>query len=118
MNCGNICLVKQGKYMGTVTEGPEYETCAMLGSNLGIDDFAAVLQGNSLCDELDGEPIPWGNADVVLELIRKIAYREDVGAILADGSKKVIEKTTPGRGQSQRKLNRAPIGATRKRSTW
>ena len=120
MNCGNICLVKQGKYMGTVTEGPEYETCAMLGSNLGIDDFAAVLQGNSLCDEygmdtistgnligaliegyekgiisledLDGEPIAWGSADAVLEMIRKIAYREGVGAILADGSKKVIEK--------------------------
>ena len=24
MCCGNICLVKQGKYIGTVTEGPEY----------------------------------------------------------------------------------------------
>ena len=36
MCCGNICLVKSGKYMGTVIEGPEYETCAMLGPNLGI----------------------------------------------------------------------------------
>ena len=31
MSCGNIYLVKQGKYVGTVTEGPEYESCAMLG---------------------------------------------------------------------------------------
>ena len=52
MTCGNICLVKQGKYVGTVTEGPEYESCAMLGSNVGVDDFAAVLKANQLCDEL------------------------------------------------------------------
>ncbi|UCF99511.1 MAG: hypothetical protein JSV89_08215 [Spirochaetaceae bacterium] len=29
MCCGNIFLVKHGKYIGTVVEGPEYETCAM-----------------------------------------------------------------------------------------
>ena len=119
MGCGNICLVKQGKYMGTVTEGPEYESCAMLGSNLGVDDFAAVLRGNNLCDEygidtistgniigaviegyetgilklddLDGQAITWGDTDGVLELLRKIAHREGVGDILADGSKRIIE---------------------------
>ncbi len=118
MSCGNICLVKQGKFTGTVTEGPEYESCAMLGSNLGIDDFAAVLRGNSLCDELgidtisagnivgaviegyekgvislqdlDGQAITWGDADSILELIRKIGHREGVGDILADGSKRII----------------------------
>ena len=46
MCCGNICLVKNGKYTGTVVEGPEYETCAMLGSNLGIDNFAVILSAN------------------------------------------------------------------------
>lgn len=119
MCCGNICLVKGGKYMGTVTEGPEYESCAMLGSNVGIDNFAAVLRGNQLCDEfgmdtistgsligaviegyekniisldyLDGRPISWGDEDSIFELIRKIAYREGVGDILAGGSHRVIE---------------------------
>ena len=43
--------VKQGKYIGTVTEGPEYESCAMLGSNLGVESFGAVLKANQLCDE-------------------------------------------------------------------
>ena len=118
MNCGNICLVKQGKYIGTVTEGPEYESCAMLGSNLGIESFAAVLKGNQLCDEygidtistgnligamiegyekgilslgdIDETPITWGDEDTILELIRKIAYREGIGDILADGSRRVI----------------------------
>jgi aldehyde:ferredoxin oxidoreductase len=118
MCCGNICLVKQGKYIGTVTEGPEYESCAMLGSNLGVESFAAVLKGNQLCDEygidtistgnligaviegyengilslddIDGTPIRWGDEDTILDLIRKIAYREGIGDILADGSRRVI----------------------------
>jgi len=126
MCCGNICLVKGGKYMGTVTEGPEYESCAMLGSNVGIDNFAAVLKANQLCDELgidtistgsligaviegyeknivsldylDGQPITWGDEDAIFELIRKIAHREGIGDILADGSRRVIE-TWPEMGK-------------------
>ena len=119
MSCGNICLVKRGKYIGTVTEGPEYESCAMLGPNLGVDNFAAILNANKVCDELgidtistgnligaviegyekgilslgdlDGEAITWGDEDAILELIRKIAYREGIGDILADGSRRVVE---------------------------
>lgn len=119
MCCGNICLVKQGKYIGTVVEGPEYETCAMLGSNLGVDNFAAVLHAAQACDEygidtisagnligaviegyekgilslkdLDEKPITWGDEEAILELIRKIAHREGIGDILADGSLRVIE---------------------------
>ena len=119
MCCGNICLVKSGKYVGTVVEGPEYETCAMLGPNLGIDDFAAVLSAARLCDELgldtistgsivaaviegyekgilsladlDGREITWGDDDAILELIPKIAHREGVGDILAGGSRRIIE---------------------------
>jgi aldehyde:ferredoxin oxidoreductase len=120
MSCGNICLVKNGKYAGVVTEGPEYESCAMLGSNLGIDNFAAILAGNQLCDELgidtistgnlvgaviegyengiisladlDHQEINWGSEDTILELIRKIAYREGIGDVLADGSPAIIER--------------------------
>ena len=120
MNCGNICLVKQGKFTGTVTEGPEYESCAMLGSNVGVDNFAAVLRGNQLCDEygidtistgnligaviegyekgiisldeLGGTGISWGDEDAILELIRKIAYRDGIGDTLADGAMGVIAR--------------------------
>ena len=120
MCCGNICLVKNGKYTGTVTEGPEYESCAMLGSNLGIDNFAAILAATRLCDELgidtistgnlvgaviegyekgilslsdlDGRDITWGDEDAILELIQKIADRQGIGDIIADGSRRIIEK--------------------------
>jgi len=120
MCCGNICLVKNGKYTGTVVEGPEYESCAMLGSNLGIDNFAAVLSANHLCDELgmdtistgnlvgaviegyekgilslsdlDGRDITWGDEDAILELIRRIANRDGIGDIMADGARRIINK--------------------------
>ena len=120
MCCGNICLVKNGKYTGTVVEGPEYESCAMLGPNLGIDNFAAILSANRLCDELgidtistgnivgaviegyekgilslsdlDGSDISWGNEDAILELILKIANRQGIGDIIADGARHIIKK--------------------------
>lgn len=120
MCCSNICLVKDGKYAGTVVEGPEYESCAMLGSNVGIDNFAAVLSANRLCDELgmdtisagnlvgaviegyekgiislaelDGRDITWGDDDAILDLLQKISNRRGIGDILADGPRRIIEK--------------------------
>jgi aldehyde:ferredoxin oxidoreductase len=120
MSCGNICLVKQGRYIGTVTEGPEYESCAMLGSNVGIDNYAAVLHACQQCDELgidtittgsilgaviegyekgilsledlDGRPIAWGDEQAIVELIHKIVRREGIGNTLAEGSKAIIAR--------------------------
>ena len=120
MSCGNICLVKQGDYRGTVTEGPEYESCAMFGSNLGIDNFSFVLKANELCDELgldtisvgnligavmegyengyisledlDDRPITWGDEEAAIDLIRKISKREGIGDTLAGGAKAVIAR--------------------------
>jgi len=122
MNCGNICLVKEGKFKGTVTEGPEYESAAMLGSNLGVGNFSAVLAYNERCDELgidtistgniigaiiegydkgvisladlDNDAITWGDEDAILKLINKIGHREGVGDILASGARTII-KTWP-----------------------
>lgn len=120
MSCGNVCLVKEGKYRGTVTEGPEYESAAMLGSNLGTSNFAYILKANCLCDELgvdtistgsiigaviegqergyltpediDGTEIGWGDEDAILGLIHKIAFREGVGDTLAGGSRAIIKR--------------------------
>ena len=120
MCCGNINLVKEGKWAGTVTEGPEYETAAMLGSNVGIDSFAGILRANHLCDDLgidtistgnliavviegyekdlltlddiDGKAISWGDADRVMELIVQIAKCENIGKTLALGAKGVLKR--------------------------
>ncbi|MBN1459624.1 MAG: aldehyde ferredoxin oxidoreductase, partial [Armatimonadetes bacterium] len=120
MSCGNICLVKNGKYKGTITEGPEYESACTLGSNLGVAEFGSILKGNQLCDELgidsisagiligtmieavdtgvlnptdvDGLQLAWGEYDHITALLEKIAYRDGVGDILANGSKAVLAK--------------------------
>jgi len=120
MCCGNINLVKEGKYAGTVVEGPEYETAAMLGSNLGISDFGVILRASQLCDDLgvdtistgnligvviegyekdlltiddlDGKPIGWGDSERILELIEQIARGEALGATLALGAKGVLAR--------------------------
>jgi len=119
MSCGNICLVKDGKYKGTIAEGPEYETACMLGSNLGVGDFGAILRGNQLCDDLgidtissgnligvmieavesdllkpsdvDGMKLQWGDDDQVNILLEKIAQREGIGDLLSGGSRAVIK---------------------------
>ncbi|MDH7499700.1 MAG: aldehyde ferredoxin oxidoreductase family protein [candidate division NC10 bacterium] len=120
MACSNVCLVKEGKYVGTVVEGPEYESACMLGPNLGVGNFACILKANQLCDELgidtittgsligamiealesgllsrsqvDGLALRWGAEEEILSLVEKIAYRQGVGDILADGSRRVIER--------------------------
>jgi aldehyde:ferredoxin oxidoreductase len=120
MACGNINLVKEGEYAGTVVEGPEYETACMFGSNIGVDNFAFILKANALCDELgidtisagnligvlmegckrgdlkpediDGMALDWGDEEGTVALLKKMARREGVGDVLADGAKRVIEK--------------------------
>jgi aldehyde:ferredoxin oxidoreductase len=96
---------------------PEYETLAMLGGNCGINDPEAVIHANYLCNELgldtistgsaiamtmeavekglvDGPEfgdIEFGNTVKFLELINKIAYRKDIGDILAEGVAQAAE---------------------------
>jgi len=120
MACGNVCLVKEGKYRGTVVEGPEYETACMFGSNIGVQNFAAILKANQLCDELgidtitagnligvlmeaqeigllsekdlDGLNLKWGAEEAILDTVHRIAHRKGIGNILAEGSFGVIKQ--------------------------
>jgi len=120
VSCKRLLEVRNGKYYREFKGiGLEYETVALLGSNLLIDDLEAIIKSNDLCDrlgidtisvgnligalfeaaekgliskEIDGLRLEWGNAEAVHELIRKIAYREGIGDILAEGVKKASEK--------------------------
>jgi aldehyde:ferredoxin oxidoreductase len=119
--CGKYSNVK--KY-GKQVEGPEYETIGMLGSDLGISDIEDVAQANWLCDDLgidtisaggavawamecyekgiltqadtDGLDLKFGNVEAVFTLIEKIAKREGVGALLAEGTKRAAKKIGKG----------------------
>ncbi|MFQ6015124.1 MAG: aldehyde ferredoxin oxidoreductase family protein [Anaerolineae bacterium] len=101
-------------------EGPEYETEAFLGGDVGIGDLEDVAYANYLCDEwgldtisagnviafamecfegglittddTDGLELNFGNAQAMFTLIEKIAKREGIGHILAEGSKAAAER--------------------------
>ncbi|KYH31793.1 aldehyde ferredoxin oxidoreductase family protein [Neomoorella mulderi] len=114
MMCGKLCLVKDGPYKGALTEGPEYETLFSLGSLCGIDSLEAITLGDRLCDELgfdsisagaaiafamecfekgivnrndtDGLELNFGNHEAMIALLEKMAKREGLGDILAEGT--------------------------------
>ncbi|MFZ5916700.1 MAG: aldehyde ferredoxin oxidoreductase family protein [Chloroflexota bacterium] len=119
--CGRQVTVTEGKYAtnGEI-KGPEYETLGALGSQLLIDDLAAVTHLGHLCDRLGldslstgntlalahyffqegilgpsetgGVSLQWGDADTVADLIRQIAHRQGLGDALAEGSRRFAER--------------------------
>jgi len=102
--CAFACkLPTRDEATGLETEGPEFETIMSFGGNCGVDDVVDVMKGNDLCDRLGMDTISAGNtvaaylasedafgdADLVHETTRKIAYREGVGDLLAEGIDRV-----------------------------
>jgi aldehyde:ferredoxin oxidoreductase len=98
--CAFACkLPTRDEARGIVTEGPEFETLFSFGSNCAIDDIVDVMQSNDLCDRLGMDTISAGNAvaaylaatnsfgdaELVHDLVGKIARREDEGDLLAEG---------------------------------
>jgi aldehyde:ferredoxin oxidoreductase len=107
------------QYNESIGHKPEYETLCMLGTNLLNDDLPSIIRINEICNatgidtislggvlgyviecyenglltkqDLDGLEMTWGNADTIVEMSRKIAEREGVGDILADGVWKAWE---------------------------
>jgi aldehyde:ferredoxin oxidoreductase len=107
---------------GRVSEygGPEYETVGAFGPNCGIDDLRLIARANEMCntylldtistgatisfamecfehgliglEDTDGLELRFGNGDVLLPLIEKIAARTGFGDLLAEGSKRAAEK--------------------------
>jgi aldehyde:ferredoxin oxidoreductase len=113
IECGRATKVTNPKFAGE-GEGPEYETAWGFGPDCGIDNLDAVIKANYLCNELGldtistattiacamdmyehgiitlkdtgGIPINFGNAEVMVELVKMIGNREGFGDKMADGS--------------------------------
>jgi aldehyde:ferredoxin oxidoreductase len=112
--CLKVAMVKTGKFKGAITDNPDYELQAYLGPNLGIftpeenvflasliDDlglcgiqtgnvlgFAAELfqRGILTKKDLNGIEPRWGDAEAFGILAKKIAFREGIGDLLAEGT--------------------------------
>jgi aldehyde:ferredoxin oxidoreductase len=105
--CGKLSQVIDGRHKGLKIEGPEYETIYAIGGLCMIDDIREVAYLNDICDRLGmdtitagnlaaftieashrksiGDKLEYGDVDGIAALFHKIARREGIGAILAEG---------------------------------
>lgn len=104
-------------------EGPEYETIALFGGNCVLQSIEEVAYANYLCDELGidtisagvvtgwaiecfqqgiltrdeiGQEIDFSDLDSIMYLLNKIAHRQGIGDLLAEGVKIAAERTGQG----------------------
>ena len=115
MACSKITKVNDDEpdYGGEMVEGPEYETNALFGANLGISKLPSIIVSNKICDiygidtisvagviafvmecvergyltedEIGVKDVTFGNDKVIGELLRLIAYQEGFGKKMAQG---------------------------------
>ncbi|HEY6053330.1 MAG TPA: aldehyde ferredoxin oxidoreductase C-terminal domain-containing protein, partial [Gaiellaceae bacterium] len=108
--CKKEVEVKDGPYAGLRMESVEYEPAWSVGANCGNDDIRVVAKMIDLCNDFgmdaieighplsvymeasergytngDG-PIAWGDGAKMVELATKIACREGIGNVMADGA--------------------------------
>jgi aldehyde:ferredoxin oxidoreductase len=122
--CGRRTEIREGKWAGHRGEGPEYESANTLGAMCGVADLNAITMANYRCNELGldtisagasiafamecyqrgiltaeqtgGLALPFGDADLVVNLVNRIAYRQGVGDLLAEGSRRLSERLGQG----------------------
>jgi len=109
MGCGKIVEVREGRHAGLKLEGPEYEIIYAFGGLCMIDSIEEITWLNDICDRLGmdtitagnlaamameastrgkiSETLTYGDADAVADLLEKMARREGLGGLLADGIK-------------------------------
>jgi aldehyde:ferredoxin oxidoreductase len=119
-----VMRVDAGPYRTGPTPGPEYETCASFGTLCLNRDSSALIAMNEMCnrygldtitagstiafmmdchdqgivskDDLDGIDLTWGNAEAIIRIVDKIAKREGVGDLLAEGSREAARRIGKG----------------------
>jgi len=124
--CGGILSVSDGPYPLEHLHKPEYETLAALGAMCLNDDLHALFKMTDMCNrsgldtisagtvlsfamecfekgiltetDTDGIGLRWGDAEAMIQMLRKIIAREGIGDILADGVRVAAEKIGKGSG--------------------
>ena len=120
VHCRHRYTIKEGPYAGTYAQGPEYTSQGAFGTEVGCRSMNTILVGNHLVndygldtlevgsmigwamelyekgiltdEDTDGLKLDWGDDEAVLEMVKKIAFREGLGDILAEGPRGAAEK--------------------------
>jgi aldehyde:ferredoxin oxidoreductase len=124
VGCGRRVFVGAGEYGGVDGAGPEYETMALLGSNVLVDDLEAVAKAHELCNRFGLDVIStggvigfaleaaergiikgdhngqadltWGNGRGLVKMVEKIGRREGLGHLLGEGVMRASTKLGGG----------------------
>jgi len=124
--CLKLGVIRDGPLKGAITDNPDYENQAYVGTNLGVfkaedniylmsllDDlglcgiqcgnvlgFAAELYQRGILtrNDLDGIDLKWGETRAFAALAKKIAIREGIGDILAEGTYRAALKIKETKG--------------------
>lgn len=122
--CSKITAVDTGPFAGAKTEGPEYETIYAFGSACDNASMESIIRADQLCDELgmdtiacgvtiafamecfekgiigpeetNGIDLRFGNAEAIPDILQKMAAREGIGELLADGVKAASDRLGQG----------------------
>lgn len=123
IGCDHISTITEGPYKGVVSS-VDHETVYALGFECGIGYFPAITKATELCDRLgidtmsagvtigwamecyekgiltkretDGIELTFGNHEEMIEILEKIAARDGIGNLLAEGVKRASK--TVGHG--------------------
>ena len=107
IGCGRLSKVKEGPHKGMTLEGPEYETIYAFGGLCLIKNIEDILYLNDICDRLGmdtitagnlaglaieaskrgkiPEKLEYGDVPAIADLFKRIAKRQGIGAVLAEG---------------------------------
>jgi aldehyde:ferredoxin oxidoreductase len=124
VSCGRGTEIREGKWQGHSGEGPEYESINTLGALCGVSDLNAITMANYLCnaygldtisagcsiafalecaergiltpEQAGGLALRWGDPDLVVDLVGKIARREGLGDLLAEGTRAMARRLGGG----------------------
>jgi aldehyde:ferredoxin oxidoreductase len=122
--CGKVHTVASGIYAGAHSEGPEYESIWAFTGPIESNNIEASIAADQLCDDLGldtistggsigfayelyekgllkksdtgGLELLYGKHEPMVALVKKIAYREGIGDLLAEGTRRVAEKIGHG----------------------
>ena len=122
--CGKVHTVTSGIYKGAHSEGPEYETIWAFTGSIESDNIEASIAADELCDDFgidtistgnsigfayelyekglinksdtDGLELVFGKTEPMIGLIKKIALRQGIGDLLAEGTKRIAAKLGKG----------------------
>jgi aldehyde:ferredoxin oxidoreductase len=121
--CGRLSEVKKGPF-ACKGEGPEYESVGAFGPMCGVNDLEAITKAHIVCNELgldtvsagstiawameavekgalnpadygDG-PLAFGDAMAMVDMLGKIARREALGDLLAEGTREASRRVGGG----------------------